>query len=174
MDPQNDNYYLTMDELVDRYAACGADSARATMWLINLYWRGAFEPYARVSQRPMTARKELLTVWRATDHPRIVFESEHRAQEVCDDGSIIVDLRQSITLPQQPEAWTRERCEDAYRIACAKLALQLAREDAGKYQTVNQLSKDAVALVAAAFKARAAIESGKNPAEHYAAARAID
>jgi hypothetical protein len=58
-------------------------------------------------------------------------------------------------------------------ILAARVAAQLAREDAGRYQTVKEISANAVALADSALRARAAIEHGRNPGVHFARAKAI-
>jgi hypothetical protein len=58
----------------------------------------------------------MLAVWRDYDHPGILFSPNEIPAEQCDDGSIMVDLRESIVLPEQTDAWTDQHCTDAYRI----------------------------------------------------------
>jgi hypothetical protein len=63
----------------------------------------------------MTSRKAMLGNWREDDHPGIVFlneiATEHRV-----DGSIEVDTRKCIVLPERQDDWTEQHCNDAYRI----------------------------------------------------------
>lgn len=55
----------------------------------------------------------------------------------------------------------------------ARVAAQLAREDAGSYLTLNELSAHALALTEAGFAARTALASGKSAKPHYQTARDI-
>lgn len=55
----------------------------------------------------------------------------------------------------------------------ARVAVQLAREDAGRYMTADELAGYANALVDASTAARRALLCGKDPVSHYAAAREV-
>lgn len=57
--------------------------------------------------------------------------------------------------------------------AAARVAVQLAREDAGLYLTPREIADKAMSLVLAASGARKALDRGSNPREHYDAARVI-
>jgi hypothetical protein len=115
MDPQCDDYWLPMYRIAELYDQCGVDRGRIRRWLNNTYWRGEFEPFARPSSPnyPMTPRREILPVWRDYVHPGIRFTPKEIPIEPRDDGSIVVDLRSSIVLPEETDKWTGHQCEAA-------------------------------------------------------------
>lgn len=57
--------------------------------------------------------------------------------------------------------------------AVARVAVQLAREDAGQYMTVHEISALAAELVWAAYRARDALARGLSPRAHYRDARRV-
>lgn len=58
-------------------------------------------------------------------------------------------------------------------VTLARIAVQLAREDAGRYMTVAEIVDRAAKLAGAAYAARSAVERGKPPERHYEAARLV-
>jgi hypothetical protein len=58
-------------------------------------------------------------------------------------------------------------------LAIAKVAVQLARSEASHIYTAAQIGRDACDLVIAAQDARAALERGRCPEQHYAAVRSV-
>lgn len=55
----------------------------------------------------------------------------------------------------------------------ARVAVQLAREDAGRFMTTSEVVAAAERLVDAAHRARAAVERGSNPEAHFAEVRKV-
>jgi hypothetical protein len=58
----------------------------------------------------------MLAVWRGYVHPGILFSPNEIPTERGDDGSIMVDPRERISLSEQTDAWTDRDCDDAYKI----------------------------------------------------------
>lgn len=58
-------------------------------------------------------------------------------------------------------------------LPAVRLAAQFARETASDGFTVHEIAEDALAIVAHASAARRALEAGRDPAPHIAAARVV-
>jgi hypothetical protein len=112
-------YWLPLIEIVEAWACCGEDEEGVTRALVNAFWRGRFEDFARVppSRFPMMSRREMLIAWRDLgSHDRVTFSATPEGQlEEDEDGSLLVDLATHILLPQDPGAWTNKQLDSAYQ-----------------------------------------------------------
>src|SRR5262245_671288 len=109
-----EEYFLPIREIAEEYARNGREVRAA---LLNAFWMGNFEPFVRLdpSKYPLSARRSMLEAWHDLDnHPGLRFVITAEVPGKLPDGTIIVDTRTLIELPQQPTDWKPNHLKAAY------------------------------------------------------------
>jgi hypothetical protein len=112
-----EEYWLPLGAVADEWVRNGANEEVVRQSLWNWYWCGLFEDFYREapSPYPMTPRREMLiAISKIPGHPGIVFAESDNGDEELEDGTVLVDLRTWIALPEDPADSTSAQLKKAY------------------------------------------------------------
>jgi hypothetical protein len=111
-------YWLRLSEIIAAYALCGIDPERTTQALVSAYWRGEFEVFSKPPSKEyaLCNRLEMLNAWRRVRHEGLFLSTTEEEVEWPVHGSIEVDLRACIVLPDDEGHWKKHHLSSAYEI----------------------------------------------------------